>query len=95
MRPIWGYLNHTYVTAELVNTKLEAQFDYRALSTLLGLFFTLYVLGWICGCVTRSEVLFQMLDVDDGGSIGVGEYRKTLNMAGSQRRYRRGVVSHV
>ena len=55
--------------------KLEAQFDYQALSTLLGLFLLFMFWGGSVVVLTRSGVLFQMLDVDDSGTIEVGEYR--------------------
>ena len=48
----------------------------------VGALFALYVLGWICGCVDSIRVLFQMLDVDDSGTIEVGEYRKAVGEYG-------------
>ena len=48
----------------------------------VGALFALYVLGWICGCVDSIWGSFQMLDVDDSGTIEVGEYRKAVREYG-------------
>ena len=53
-------------------------YDYEALTTSLGMFLLVAFYGFNVFNLTRSGMLFQMLDADDSGSVEVDEYLEAV-----------------